>query len=156
MFFSTRENIENNTGLSEHKQRIAIKKLVEMKLISTKRMGVPCKNYYKINEILKLCESTKTKLQKDITNQVAKKSDNKNSKNLISSYENFEELDDENLNINNNKNNKKNNNKEYSKNTFYKNNDSNNSINTKRNYKSNYEQRVYPEEFFDQFYANFK
>ena len=129
-----------------------------MKLISTKRMGVPCKTYYKINEneILKLCENTKTKLQKDITNQVAKKSDNKNSKNLISSYENFEELDDENLNINNNNNNNKNNNKEYSKNTFYKNNDSNNSINTKRNYKSNYEQRVYPEGFFDQFYANFK
>lgn len=127
-----------------------------MKLISTKRMGVPCKTYYKINEneILKLCENTKTKLQKDITNQVAKKSDNKNSKNLISSYENFEELDDEKLNINNNNNN--NNNKEYSKNTFYKNNNSNNSINTKRNYKSNYEQRVYPEGFFDQFYANFK
>lgn len=118
-------------------------------------MGVPCKTYYKVNEneILKLCENTKTKLQKDITNQVAKKSDNKNSKNLISSYENFEELDDENLNINNKK---KNNNKEYSKNTFYKNNDSNNSINTKGNYKSNYEQRVYPEGFFDQFYANFK
>ena len=128
-----------------------------MKLISTKRMGVPCKTYYKINEneILKLCENTKTKLQKDITNQVAKKSDNKNSKNLISSYENFEELDDEKLNINNNNNNN-NNNKEYSKNTFYKNNNSNNSINTKRNYKSNYEQRVYPEGFFDQFYANFK
>ena len=128
-----------------------------MKLISTKRMGVPCKTYYKINEneILKQCENTKTKLQKDITNQVAKKSDNKNSKNLISSYENFEELDDEKLNINNNNNNN-NNNKEYSKNTFYKNNNSNNSINTKRNYKSNYEQRVYPEGFFDQFYANFK
>lgn len=137
---------------------MAIKKLVEMKIIYTKRMGVPCKNYYKINEneILKLCESTKTKLQKDITNQVAPKIKNKNSKNLISSYENFEELDDKNLNINNNNKNNKNNNKEYMKNTFYKNNDSNNSANTKRNYKSNYEQRVYPEGFFDQFYANFK
>lgn len=74
---------------------MAIKKLVEIKLISTKRMGVPCKNYYKINEneILKLCESAKTKLQKAITNQVSKKIENKNSKNLISSYENFEELD---------------------------------------------------------------
>lgn len=135
---------------------MAIKKLVEMKLISTKRMGVPCKNYYKINEneILKLYENTKTKLQKDITNQAAKKSDNKNSKNLISSYENFEELDDENLNINNN--NKNNNNKEYMRNIFYKNNDFNNLVNTKKSYKSNYEQRVYPEGFFDQFYANFK
>lgn len=129
-----------------------------MKLISTKRMGVPCKTYYKINEneILKLCENTKTKLQRDITNQVAKKSDNKNSKNLISSYENFEELDDENLNINNNNKNNKNNNKEYMKDNFYKNDNSNNLINTKKSYKSNYEQRVYPEGFFDQFYANFK
>lgn len=137
---------------------MAIKKLVEMKLIFTKRMGVPCKNYYKINEneFLKLCESTKAKLQKDITNQVAQKIKNKNSKNLISSYKNFEELDDKNLNINDNNKNNKNNNKEYMKNTFYQNNDSNNSANTKRNYKSNYEQRVYPEGFFDQFYANFK
>ena len=56
-FFSTRKNIEHNTGLSEHKQRIAIKKLLEMKLISTKRMGVPCKTYYKINEnaIINIC-----------------------------------------------------------------------------------------------------
>lgn len=135
--------IENNTELSQHKQRMAIKKLVEMKLISTKRMGVPCKNYYKINEneILKLCEKAETKLQKDINNKVAKKFENKNSKNLISSCENSKELDYENLNINNNK---KNNNKEYMRNTFYKNNDSNNSANTKRNYKLNYEQRVYP------------
>ncbi len=134
---------------------MAINKLVEMKLISTKRMGVPCKNYYKINEneILKLCENTKVKFQKDITNQVDKKFENKNSKNLISSYENFEELDDENLNINNNN---KNDNKEYMRSTFYKNNDSNSLANTKRNYKSNYEQRVYPEGFFDQFYANLK
>lgn len=47
-FFSTRENIENNTGLSEYKQRIALNKLIEKKLISIKRMGVPCKVYYKI------------------------------------------------------------------------------------------------------------
>ena len=157
-FFSTRKNIEHNTGLSEHKQRIAIKKLLEMKLISTKRMGVPCKTYYKINEnaILKLYEDTKTIFKKDITNQVLKNSENKNSKNLISNYGNFEELDYENLNINNNNKNNKNNNKEYMQNTLYKNNQFNNSMNTKRNYKSNYEQRVYPERFFDQFYANFK
>ncbi len=108
------------------------------------------------NEILKLCENTKVKFQKDITNQVDKKFENKNSKNLISSYENFEELDDENLNINNNNKNNKNNNKEYMRSTFYKNNDSNSLANTKRNYKSNYEQKVYLEGFFDQFYANLK
>ena len=74
----------------------------------------------------------------------------------LSNYGNFEELDYENLNINNNNKNNKNNNKEYMQNTLYKNNQFNNSMNTKRNYKSNYEQRVYPERFFDQFYANFK
>lgn len=91
-FFSTRENIENNTGLSEHKQRTAIKKLIQ---ISTKRMGVPCKVYYKINEneIINLCK---------ISKHDTKNFNNKNFKNLISSNGNFEELDMENLNINNN------------------------------------------------------
>lgn len=81
-FFSTRENIESNTGLSEHKQRMAINKLVKMKLISTKRLGVPCKTYYKINEneILGLCKNTKAIFQKDITNQVSKNLRNKKSK----------------------------------------------------------------------------
>lgn len=123
---------------------MAINKLVEMKLIFTKRMGVPCKTYYKINEneILDLCENTKAIFQKDITNQVSKKLRNKKSKNLISSYENFEELDSENLNINNNNKNNKNNNKEYS--TSYK----------RKDYKPNYEQREYPPDFFNQFYCN--
>lgn len=79
-----------------------------------------------------------------------------NNEKFKSSYENFEELDDKNLNINNNNKNNKNNNKEYMKDTFYKNDNSNNLINTKKSYKSDYEQRVYPEGFFDQFYANFK
>ena len=49
-FFSTRENIENNTGLSKHKQRIVINKLLKLKLIEVKKMGIPCKTYYKLNE----------------------------------------------------------------------------------------------------------
>ncbi len=117
---------------------MAINKLVEIKLISTKRMGVPCKTYYKINEneILRLCENTKAIFQKDITNQVSEKLKNKKSRILSFSYENFEELDDENLNINNNNKNNKKNNKEY--NTSYK----------RKNYKPNYQQREYPPEFF--------
>lgn len=136
-FFSTRENIENNTGLSEYKQRMALNKLIEKKLISTKRMGVPCKVYYKINEneIIKLCKTSK---------QETKNFNNKNLKDLTSSYENFEALDMKNFNINNNNKNNKNNNKEYS--TSYKN----------KNYKPNFEQREYPEGFFEQFYCNLK
>lgn len=134
-FYSTRENIENNTGLSEYKQRMAIKKLIQIKLISTKRMGVPCKVYYKINEneIINLCQ---------ISKQEIKNLNNKNLKNLISGNENFEELDIENFNINNNNKNNKNNNKEY--NSFYR----------KKNYNPNFEQREYPPDFFEQFYAN--
>lgn len=135
-FFSARENIENNTGLSEYKQRIALNKLQEKKLLSTKRMGVPCKVYYKINEneIIKLC--------KDYKEQDNQNFNNKNFKILTSSDENFEELDMKNFNINNNNKNNKNNNKEYT--TSYK----------KKNYKPNYEQREYPPGFFDQFYCN--
>lgn len=136
-FFSTRENIENNTGLSEYKQRIALNKLIEKKLISTKRMGVPCKVYYKINEneIIKLYKTSK---------QDNENFNNKNLKNLVSSDENFEELDIKNFDINNNNKKNKNNNKEY--NTSYK----------QKNHKPNFEQREYPEGFFEQFYANLK
>ena len=63
-FFSTRENIEDNTGLSEHKQRMAINILLKMELIETKRMGIPCKTYYKLNEtnILNCYTSTQKNL----------------------------------------------------------------------------------------------
>lgn len=135
-FFSTRENIENNTGLSDYKQRVALNKLIEKKLILTRRMGVPCKVYYKINEneIIKLCNEAKK--------QDSQNFKNKNLKNLTSSSENFEELDIESFNINNNKKSNNKNNKEYS--TPYK----------KKNYNPNFEQREYPPGFFDQFYCN--
>lgn len=48
-FYSTRENIEDKTGISEHRQRISIGILIENKLIETKSMGIPCKMYYKLN-----------------------------------------------------------------------------------------------------------
>ena len=49
-FYSTRENIENNTGINAHFQRIAIKNLEQKGIITLKKMGIPCKIYYKINE----------------------------------------------------------------------------------------------------------
>ena len=47
-FFSTRENIEDNTGLNEHYQRKAFSHLKELNLIIIERRGLPSKNYYKI------------------------------------------------------------------------------------------------------------
>lgn len=49
MFYSTRENIEDNTGLNEHYQRKALKTLVDKEIISVVKMGMPAVNHYKIN-----------------------------------------------------------------------------------------------------------
>ena len=91
MFYSTRENIENNTGLNEHYQRKALKTLKELGIISIKKKGLPAVNYYKIefDKILTL---------------------------LTTSSARDEELDTDEMNLNNNKetkiSNKENNSKE--------------------------------------------
>ena len=48
-FYSTRDNIEENTGLSEHYQRKALSTLYELGIILIEKRGLPAKNYYKIN-----------------------------------------------------------------------------------------------------------
>lgn len=50
-FYSTRENIEKNTGINAHYQKAAFKNLEEKQIIYSKKMGIPCKKYYKLNEI---------------------------------------------------------------------------------------------------------
>lgn len=49
-FFSTIENIEDKTTLSEHKQRKALNKLKELGFIDIMVKGLPAKRYIKINE----------------------------------------------------------------------------------------------------------
>lgn len=49
MFYSTRENIENNTGLSAHYQRNAMNTLENNKILTKIKMGCPAVNYYRIN-----------------------------------------------------------------------------------------------------------
>ena len=112
-FYSTRENIEDNTGLSEHKQRMAIKKLIDLKLIEVRKKGIPCKNYYKLNEqeILECYSNTQKKLLKVAKDSVVKKLDNKESKNCTSGGPKIEQQVVEKFDINNNNiNNKINNN----------------------------------------------
>ena len=57
-FYSTRENILKNTGLSSYHQRNAIEKLKKMKIISEKYEGILHQKWYSLNvdklyEILK-------------------------------------------------------------------------------------------------------
>ena len=49
LFFSTQENIENNTGLSEYQIRQSINNLVNLNIIEIVKKGLPAKNYYKFN-----------------------------------------------------------------------------------------------------------
>lgn len=58
-FYSTRENIEENTGLSEHYQRKAFENLIQTEIISVIRRGIPSKNYY-IIDFNKLSEALTT------------------------------------------------------------------------------------------------
>ena len=107
-FYSTRENIEDNTGLSEHKQRMAINKLLKIELIETKKMGIPCKTYYKLNElnILNCYRDTQENSLKSPKSSVVENLDDKESNNSTTSDKKIELQDIENLDINNNKNNK--------------------------------------------------
>lgn len=84
-FFSTIENIENNTTLSEHKQRKALEKLKKLNIIETKVMGIPAKRYIKINE-----------------EQVLEFFNGKFLKNLGTETLKIQELDTQNLSGNNN------------------------------------------------------
>lgn len=98
MFYSTRDNIEYNTGLSEHFQRKALKTLQDHGLIEVKKRGIPAVNYYRIvfDKLLIL---------------------------LSSSSSSGEELDIESVNLNNNKQtkitNKKSNSKELLQNSDF-------------------------------------
>ena len=42
-FYYVRSQITRRTGISEHKQRSIVEKLKDMKIISTKMMGIPCR-----------------------------------------------------------------------------------------------------------------
>ena len=48
-FYSTRENIFNNTGISNYYQRKAIAKLVQRKIVIEKYEGIPHKIWYTLN-----------------------------------------------------------------------------------------------------------
>ena len=49
-FFNTEANIEKDTTLTAYQQRKCLKTLKKMKIIEVKRMGIPAKQFFKINE----------------------------------------------------------------------------------------------------------
>ncbi len=107
-FYSTRENIENNTGINAHFQRLAIKNLEQKGIITLKKMGIPCKIYYKINED-KIVECLKM-----AKNPVVHEVNNKDNTPSTPSNPPASSQDDNEVNGNNNNiNNKKNNNEEH-------------------------------------------
>ena len=107
-FYSTRENIENNTGINAHFQRIAMKNLEQKGIITLKRMGIPCKIYYKINEesVIEYLKMAKLPVVHEVNNK------EKMSCNTSDSSDEQQDCNEVNGN-NNNINNKKNNNKEH-------------------------------------------
>ena len=62
-FYSTRENIEENTGLNEHFQRKALTELKEQGVVLIVKKGLPAVNYYTINfdKLLKILTSSSEK-----------------------------------------------------------------------------------------------
>ena len=108
-FFSTRENIAENTGLSAYQQREPFKKLVNIGIVKEKLKGMPQLKWYSLDmdNLYKLfnektdftsrCEETKE--------QGSEKLNDKDLKNLIPSIEETKQLDAKKLNTNNNNNN---------------------------------------------------
>lgn len=95
-FYSTVDNVEENTSLSDFRQRKAIKLLEEKNIIEVKIKGIPAKRYIKINEeqVLKLFDSQFFK--------------NSRTSSLKNKEQDIEKLKGNNNNINNNKKNNNN------------------------------------------------
>lgn len=114
-FYSTRENIAENTGLTPYQQRLPLARLEKMGIVLVKSKGMPLQKWYSLNmDILFEILKDKTGLitsSKETSHQDIEKLDNKIEKNFTTSYENFEQQDVKKFNVNNNKNNNINNNK---------------------------------------------
>lgn len=84
-FFSTIENIEKNTTLSEKQQRNAISNLVSANILETKLIGLPAKKHFKINEkeIFKFLQNCETSSVKTTELDTTKLPTNNNKEKII-------------------------------------------------------------------------
>ena len=84
-FFNTAKNIEDDTSLTSHQQRKAIKNLKDLGIIETKVIGIPAKQHFKIieNKLLSYfntsCEESVKQVVKKT--QTINKNNNKNNNN---------------------------------------------------------------------------
>jgi hypothetical protein len=84
-FFNTAKNIEDDTSLTSHQQRKAIKNLKDLGIIETKVVGIPAKQHFKIieNKLLSYfntsCEESVKQVVKKT--QTINKNNNKNNNN---------------------------------------------------------------------------
>jgi len=78
-FFNTESNIEEDTTLNAYNQRKCIKTLKDYKLIEVKRMGIPAKQHFKINEeqVLQILNNLSIKNERTINNNKEIKITNK-------------------------------------------------------------------------------
>lgn len=105
-FYSTRENIEKNTGINAHFQRVAMKNLEEKDILISKRMGIPCKKYYKINEfkVIEYLKKAKIIIDSPDVHEVNDKDDTTSTpKTSSDNLQDENPVDINNNNINNNK-----------------------------------------------------
>jgi hypothetical protein len=92
-FFNTAKNIEDDTCLTSHQQRKAIKSLKDLGIIETKVVGIPAKQHFKIieNKLLSYfntsCEES-AKLVFKKTQTINKNNNNNNNNNNISNRRN--------------------------------------------------------------------
>lgn len=63
MFYETVEHVEENTTLSKYQQAKAVKALEDAGILTTKKIGIPAKRYFLINEeaVLALVDHKKSK-----------------------------------------------------------------------------------------------
>lgn len=108
-FFATVENIEENTGMKEKRQRTTIQNLESIGLLDVKLKGCPPKRHFRVNEYLlenmlcrsprsceiKSCEMTEFNPAKPPTN-------NNKYNNIVSNIKHNKSIKYENLYINNN------------------------------------------------------
>lgn len=111
-FYSTRENIESDTGINAHFQRIAMKNLEDKGILLSKKMGIPCKKYYKLNEdaVIKVLQEAKIIAKSPVVHEVNDKA--KTEETSSDTNNELQEVQDINTN-NNNINNKISNNEEH-------------------------------------------
>jgi len=93
-FYSTRDNIEENTGLSEHYQRKALSTLYELGIIIIEKRGLPAKNYYKINfdVLLSILEESSCQRRRQQDTESVNLNNNKQTKSKKEKNSSKEEL----------------------------------------------------------------